>query len=125
MGRSCVGLESSAANFWIGMMGALHGTRPLESTRHAKLGLRDTLDEIDGTEIESKEEIGRLVLKNKKIQSGMKTKRVDVKALKSLLLQCRKIRMKLSMLAKKKHTLENHMDTLDSSELNHHVLHSM
>jgi hypothetical protein len=125
MGRSCVGLETSAANFWIGMMGALRGTRPLESTRHAKLCLRATLDEIDGAEIESKEELGRLVIRIKKMQSGMKTKRVDVEALKSLLLQCRKIRMKLSMLAKKKHALENHMDTLDSSELNQHVLHSM
>ena len=117
--------ETSAAKFWVGMMGALRGPRPLDSTRHAKLCLRATLDEIEDAEHESKEEIARLVSKIKSIQSGAKTKRVDVDVLKSLLLQCRKNRLKLSMLAKKKQALENHMETLDNSELNQHVLHSM
>jgi uncharacterized protein (UPF0335 family) len=125
MVRSCVVFETSAANFWVGMMGALRGPRPLDSTRHAKLCLRATLDEIEDAEHESKEEIAHLVTKIKKIQAGAKTKRVDVDAMKSLLLQCRKNRLKLSMLAKKKQALENHMETLDNSELNQHVLHSM
>ena len=125
MVRSCVVFETSAANFWVGMMGAFRGPRPLDSTRHAKLCLRATLDEINAAEHESQEEIARLVSKIKKMQSGAKTKRVDVDALKSMLLQCRKIRLKLSMLAKKKQALENHMETLDNSELNQHVLHSM
>jgi len=107
------------------MMGALRGPRPLDSTRHAKLCLRATLDEIEDAEQEAKDELTQLVLRIKKIQSGAKTKRLDVDVLKSLLLQCRKIRMKLSTLGKKKQALESHMDTLDNSELNQHVLHSM
>ena len=122
---SCVGLETSAANFWMGIMGALRGARPLDSTRHAKLCLRATLDEIEDAEQEAKDEFARLVLKIKKTQSGAKTKRPDVEGLKSLVLQSRKIRLKISMLGKKKQALENHMDTLDNSELNQHVLHSM
>ena len=125
MGKSCVGLQTSAATFWMGMMGALRGPRPLDSTRHAKLCLRSTLDEIEDAEQESKDELTELVLKIKKIQSGVKTKRLDVDVMKSLLLQCRKIRLKLSTLGKKKQALESHMDTLDNSELNQHVLHSM
>jgi len=125
MVKSCVVFEMSAANFWVGMMGAFRGPRPLDSTRHAKLLLRATLEEITAAEHDSKEEIARLVSKIKKMQSGTKTKRVDVDALKSMLLQCRKIRQKLMMLEKKKQALENHMETLDNSELNQHVLHSM
>ena len=120
-----MGLQTSAATFWMGMMGALRGPRPLDSTRHAKLCLRATLDEIEDAEQEAKDELTQLVLRIKKIQSGAKTKRLDVDVLKSLLLQCRKIRMKLSTLGKKKQALESHMDTLDNSELNQHVLHSM
>jgi len=117
--------EMSAANFWVGLMGAIRGPRPLDSTRHAKLCLRATLDEIEDAEKDSKDEIANIVSKIKKLQSGTKTKRVDVEHLKSLLLQCRKIRVKLSMLTKKKLALENHMETLDNSELNQHVLYSM
>jgi hypothetical protein len=108
------------------VMALLFGVPALESTRHAKLSLRATLDEIEGGEHDLNEELARHVLKLRAIRlPGASTERVDLARLKPLLLQCRKVRMKLQTLSKKRLALENHMDTLDNSELNQHVLHSM
>jgi len=100
-----------------------NGVSPQQITRNAKLSVRATLDEIEATEQELGDEQERLVARVKTIRGpGVPT---DVTRLKPLLLQCRKVRMKLQTLAKKRLALENHMDTLDNSELNQHVLHSM
>jgi hypothetical protein len=126
MGRSCVGLEASVAQLWIALVRSVRGVGPLEVTRNAKHALRATLDEIAYGEHELNEELARHVLKLKMMrQSSANPERPDVSRLKPLLLQCRKIRMKIQTLSKKRLALENHMDTLDNSELNQHVLHSM
>jgi hypothetical protein len=126
MVRSCVGLEASVAQLWITVVRSVRGVGPLEVTRNAKHALRATLDEIAYGEHELNEELGRHVLKLKTMRvSSANADRPDVSRLKPLLLQCRKIRMKIQTLSKKRLALENHMDTLDNSELNQHVLHSM
>ena len=126
MVKSCVGLETSAANFWMSLMSAVRGSRPLDVTKHAKLCLRETLDEIDEAENDLTEELARLVPRVKAVrQAGSSAGRVDAARLRPLMLQCRKVRAKMDTLAKKRLALENHMDTLDNSELNQHVLHSM
>jgi len=108
------------------VMAALRGARPLDVTKHAKLCLRATLDEIDDAEHELNEELARIVLRIKAIRgAGANSERIDAVRLKPQLLQCRKVRAKVATLAKKRLALENHMDTLDNSELNQHVLHSM
>lgn len=126
MVRSCVGIEMSAASMWVTMMGFLRGVGPLESTRHAKLCLRNTLDELEEQEQSLNEELARHVTKIKAAKKqGTPAERLDMSRFKSVLMQCKKIRMKLATNSKKKHALENHMDTLDNSELNQHVLYSM
>jgi hypothetical protein len=126
MGKSCVGLETSAANFWMSLMSAVRGSRPLDVTKHAKLCLRATLEQIDEAEQDHTQELARLVPRVKAVrQAGASAGRVDAARLRPLLLQCRKVRSKMDTLAKKRLALENHMDTLDNSELNQHVLHSM
>jgi len=125
MVRNCIGLELSAANAWVTLMGLMRGVGPLESTRHAKLCLRATLDEIEETEESLNEQLNKHVSKVKAIKAGAAGERLDMGRFKSLLLQCKKIRLKLGALSKKKQALENHMDTLDNSELNQHVLYSM
>lgn len=123
MVKSCVGLETSASNLWMTLMHLTKGVSPQQITRNAKLSVRATLDEIETTEHELGEEQERLVARVKAMRGPGAT--ADVVRLKPLLLQCRKVRMKLQTLAKKRLALENHMDTLDNSELNQHVLHSM
>lgn len=123
MVKSCVGLETSASNLWMTLMQFTKGVSPQQITRNAKLSVRATLDEIENTEHELNEEQERLVSRVKAMRVPGAT--ADVSRLKPLLLQCRKVRMKLQTLAKKRLALENHMDTLDNSELNQHVLHSM
>jgi len=124
MVKSCVGLETSAANFWMSLMAVVRGSRPLDVTKHAKLCLRGTLDEIDEAEQELAAELARLVQRVQAVrQAG--AGRIDSARLRPLLMQCRKVRAKTATLAKKRVALESHMDTLDNSELNQHVLHSM
>ena len=125
MVRSCVGLEASVAQLWIALMRSVRGVGPLEVTRNAKHALRATLDEIACGEHDLNEELARLVVKLKTIRQAGVAERPDVVRLKPVLMQCRKIRMKIQTLSKKRVALENHMDTLDNSELNQHVLHSM
>jgi hypothetical protein len=115
----------SAANVWVTMMGMLRGVGPLESTRHAKLCLRSTLDEIEETEQSMNEQLAGYIAKIKAAKQGGGLERMDMTRIKAMLMQCKKIRMKLLTLSKKKLALENHMDTLDNSELNQHVLYSM
>lgn len=115
----------SAANVWVTMMGMLRGVGPLESTRHAKLCLRSTLDEIEETEQSMNEQLAGHIAKIKAAKQGGGAERMDMPRIKAMLMQCKKIRMKLLTLSKKKLALENHMDTLDNSELNQHVLYSM
>jgi len=126
MVRGCVGLKTSAANMWVSMMGVAFGIGPLESTRLAKLSLRATLDEIEETEQDLNAQLAKYLPKIKAFsEGGASAERMDMGRFKASLMQCKKIRMKLAALSKKKLALENHMDTLDNSELNQHVLYSM
>jgi hypothetical protein len=45
--------------------------------------------------------------------------------LKPMLVQSKKIKGRLVVLQRKRDALDNHMETLENSELNQHVLHSM
>jgi hypothetical protein len=124
--RSCIGLETSLADFWMGLMTAIRSPPSIDATRNAKMYLRSTLDEIEESELDLNAELARLTQVVMRAQQARAAgERVDVSRLKSTLLQSKKCRVKLTTLAKKKLALENHMDTLDNSELNQHVLQSM
>ena len=126
MSTKCTYIHESAAKTWLDFMGLAFGTPSIESTRHAKLSLRTTLDEIQNSEQELQDELARHVHKIKALRKpGQPVERVDAVRLKPVLMQCRKVRLKLQTLEKKKIALENHMETLSNSELNQHVLQSM
>lgn len=126
MSVQCTNIQESAANSWLRIMGLVFGIPSIESTRYAKLSLRTTLDEIQRNEQDLHDDLARHVSKIKGLRkSGQPVDRVDAMRMKPVLMQCRKIRLKLQALEKKKHALESHMETLSNSELNQHVLQSM
>jgi hypothetical protein len=123
MSTKCTYIHESAAKTWLDFMGLAFGTPSIESTRYAKLSLRTTLDEIQNSEQELQDELARHVQKIKSLRKPGQP--VDAMRMKPVLMQCRKVRLKLQTLEKKKTALENHMETLSNSELNQHVLQSM
>ena len=126
MSVQCTNIQESAANSWLRFMGLVFGIPSIEATRYAKLSLRTTLDEIQRNEQDLHDDLARHVSKIKGLRkSGQPVDRVDAMRMKPVLMQCRKIRLKLQALEKKKHALESHMETLSNSELNQHVLQSM
>jgi len=110
------------ADGWLASMQVLFGSVHLDTTRAAKIGLKNTLDEIGASENALHLETQEIVRRIKVIQSTGKT---NADRVKPLLVQSRRIRGRLAVLSKKKNALEQHMETLINSELNQHVLASM
>ena len=111
----------TAAEMWMSTMQIVWGSVPIDDTRSAKIGLQGSLREIASTEEELKVELDGLV---ERIRSTQKQSR-SMERLKPMLLQCRKLKSRLLVLQRKKDVLQNHMETLENSELNQHVLYSM
>jgi len=112
---------NSAAGLWLSAVRFFRGTLAIDNTRAAKLGLRDSLREIGLTEEELKADLEALIARIRVTQKQTKS----LERIKPLLLQTRKIKGRLAVLQRKREALDNHMDTLESSELNQHVLQSM
>jgi hypothetical protein len=112
---------NTAANAWISTMQLLFGQVAIDNTRAAKIALQGSLREIAATEEELKAEMDTLVSRLRVTQRQTK----NIERLKPTLIQCRKIRNRMLVLQRKKEALETHMETLENSELNQHVLHSM
>jgi len=112
---------NTAADFWIRVMHFVRGPIAIDNTRSAKLGLRDSLREIGATEEELKAELDALIARIRATQKQTKS----IERLKPMLVQSKKIKGRLAVLQRKRDALDNHMETLESSELNQHVLHSM
>jgi hypothetical protein len=111
----------SAAGIWMSAMGFVFGPVPIDNTRSAKIGLQDSLREIAGMEEELRGELETLIGRLKVTQKQTK----NMERIKPTLIQCRKIKNRLAVLERKKEALQNHMETIENSELNQHVLHSM
>jgi len=111
----------SAAEMWVSTMQIVWGSVPIDDTRSAKIGLQGSLREIASTEEELKAELDSVV---ERIRSTQKVSR-SMERVKPMLLQCRKLKTRLLVLHRKKDVLQNHMETLENSELNQHVLYSM
>ena len=112
---------NTAAGLWIRGIQILWGPLPIDNTRAAKLGLKDSLREIGATEEELKSELDALIARIRQTQKQTKS----MERLKPMLLQSKKIKARLAVLLRKREALDNHMETLENSELNQHVLHSM
>jgi len=112
---------NTAAEFWISVVHFMRGPLPIDNTRSAKLGLKDSLREIGVTEEELKAELDALVARIRATQKHTKS----MERLKPMLVQSKKIKGRLAVLQRKREALDNHMETLENSELNQHVLHSM
>ena len=113
---------NTMADGWLATMQVLFGSVHLDTTRAAKIGLKNTLEEITQSENALNLETQDIVRRIRIIQSTGKT---HADRVKPLLLQSRRIRGRLAVLSKKKYALEQHMETLINSELNQHVLTSM
>ena len=111
----------TAAEMWMSTMQIVWGSVPIDDTRSAKIGLQGNLREIVSTEEELKTELDAIV---EKIRSTQRQGR-SMERLKPMLLQCRKLKTRLLALHRKRDVLQNHMETLENSELNQHVLYSM
>jgi myosin heavy subunit len=111
----------SAAGIWMSAMGFVFGPVPIDNTRSAKIGLQDSLWEIAGMEEELRGELETLIGRLKVTQKQTK----NMERIKPTLIQCRKIKNRLAVLQRKKEALQNHVETIENSELNQHVLHSM
>jgi len=112
---------NTAADLWIRGIRIFWGTLPIDNTRAAKLGLKDSLREIGATEEELKAELDALIARLRQTQKQTRS----IERLKPMLVQSKKIKGRLAVLQRKREALETHMDTLENSELNQHVLHSM
>ena len=112
---------NTAAGFWLRTMLFFSGPIALDNTRAAKLGLRDSLREIGATEDELQGQLETLVGRIRATQKQTKS----IERVKPMLVQCRKIKDRLAVLQRKREALDNHMETLENSELNQQVLHSM
>jgi hypothetical protein len=110
------------ADGWLASMQVVFGSVHLDTTRAAKIGLKNTLEEICAGESALHLETQEIVRRIRVIQSTGKT---NAERVKPLLVQSRRIRARLAALAKKKNALEQHMETLVNSELNQHVLASI
>jgi len=111
----------SAANGWLGVMKLFFGSVTIDDTRYAKIGLQGSLREIHSTEEELKMELEGVIARIKSTQSRHK----GIDRVKPLLLQHKKIRNRIEVLERKRGVLQNHMETLENSELNQQVLYSM
>lgn len=111
----------SAAHGWLGFMNFVFGEVSIDNTRYAKIGLQGSLREIDSSEEELKVELDAVLGRIRAIQSKQK----GVDRVKSLLVQHKKIRSRIETLQRKRDVLQNHMETLENSELNQQVLYSM
>ena len=111
----------SAAHGWMGLMNFVFGEVSIDNTRYAKIGLQGSLREIDSSEEELKIELEAVLGRIRAMQSKHK----GVERVKNLLVQHRKIRGRMDTLQRKREVLQNHMETLENSELNQQVLYSM
>jgi len=111
----------SAAGIWMSTMEFVFGPVPIDNTRSAKIGLQASLREIAAMEEELRGELEALIGRLKVTQKQTK----NMERIKPTLIQCRKIKNRLAVLERKKEALQNHVETIENSELNQHVLHSM
>ena len=111
----------SAAHGWLGFMNFVFGEVSIDNTRYAKIGLQGSLREIDSSEEELKMELDAVLGRIRATQSKQK----GVDRVKPLLMQHKKIRGRIETLQRKRDVLQNHMETLENSELNQQVLYSM
>ena len=111
----------SAAGIWMSTMEFVFGPVPIDNTRSAKIGLQASLREIAAMEEELRAELETLIGRIRVTQKQSK----NLERIKPTLIQCRKIKNRLAVLQRKKEALENHVETIENSELNQHVLHSM
>jgi len=112
---------NTAAEFWMTVMRTFRSSIPIDNTRSAKIGLKDSLHKMDVNEEELKAELEVLIARIRATQKQTKS----MERLKPMLVQSKKIKGRLAVLQRKREALDNHMETLENSELNQHVLHSM
>ena len=115
-----IGVLQFLSGQWVYLATALHGVSQIDQIRMAKDALASSIMKIKEQEGGLR---GELLLISKKVR-GM-----DRGAMKNAvtlqLKRSRYLRQQLAMLSNKRSALEQHLDTLDTSELNQQVITSM
>lgn len=118
---SCTnGTHAFMANAWVSVLKIFRGKSVVDSKRLAKLNATDVLDQLNEHEKRIQSELHNIAL------AVRQTKKEKLAASQlSLLQRSRTKRQELTMVAKKKKAIQNHLDTLEVSELNEKVLSSV
>ena len=101
-------------------MVAMRGVPPIDQTRLAKSELQEAIDSIKNTESGVRSELSTI---------ATQVRRVDAKKAKVTMIaqlkRSRYLRQQLNVLENKRTSLQQHLDTLDTSELNQQVISSV
>lgn len=119
--RDCkTGAVQAIAQQWVNFMVAVRGVPALDQTRLAKSELEMAINSIRTTESSVRTELSSI---------ASQVKRVDPHRAKVVmagqLKRSRYLRQQLSVLENKRVSLQQHLDTLDTSELNQQVISSV
>jgi len=112
--------HNSLATTWLRFMGMVRGAPIVDQARKAKLMLENSIKEIQQTELSLKSELSAIAVKVRHTQHQKPSGALNI-----LLCNSRSKRFKLTAAAKKRAALEQHMETLASSELNQSVMSSV
>lgn len=118
------GCETGVVRFvskqWVTLATLLHGVPQIDQIRLAKTGLKASIDTIQTQEEGMRQEL--LGISRKVRQMDRATMK---NAITAQLKRSRYLRQQMSMLQNKRLALEQHMDTLSTSELNQQVISSV
>lgn len=101
-------------------MTLFYGVSALDQTRIAKIKLMEHIQQIASVEDSEREQLSRVANSVKKMD---KTKMHS--ALKGALIKSKKIRQQLDINSKKREALEQHLDSLSTTELNQSIFSAM
>ena len=118
------GCQTSVVRFvskqWVTLATMMHGMPQIDQIRLAKTGLCESINTIQGQEDGMRNELLGISRKVRQMD------RVTMKnAITTHLKRSRYLRQQLAMLQNKRLALEQHMDTLSTSELNQQVISSV
>lgn len=108
------------AQQWVNFMVAVRGVPALDQTRLAKTELRTAIESIKTTESSVRSELSSIAAQVRRVDP----QRAKV-TLAGQLKRSRYLRQQMSVLENKRASLQQHLDTLDTSELNQQVISSV
>lgn len=113
-------LVSWLAQLWVGTATTLFGKKKFEKAREAKISLLQAIADIQNSEEDCQNEMRHLAEKVRQLDRKKHTVTMVQHVKRS-----KQLRAQIGMLSKKKMALQLHLDTLNTTELNQHVVQSV